>query len=185
MEGNGCVQRLDLAETSTLSMLKFKNDVKSASRLGVYDEHVQNAARGPLKYVGPGPSAPHFENVHFEKKDRGRRPPHRRVFKQGSTCLHRPSLPVYPGLVYMFTQAWSTCLPRPGIFQDMETPSKTFIFHWFRHLRGPQASRLSPRDPAWKVSMTPSISAKFIIQRPQKWCSIFWRLANERFSKCC
>ena len=31
-----------------------------------------------------------------------------------STCLPRPGLPVYPGLVYLFTQAWSTCLPRPG-----------------------------------------------------------------------
>ena len=29
-------------------------------------EHFQNAACGPLKYVGLGPSAPHFENVHFE-----------------------------------------------------------------------------------------------------------------------
>ena len=36
-------------------------------------EHLQNAARGPLKYVGPGPSAPHFENVQFEKNYRGRR----------------------------------------------------------------------------------------------------------------
>ena len=31
-----------------------------------------------------------------------------------STCLPRPGQPVYPGLVYLFTQAWSTCLPRPG-----------------------------------------------------------------------
>ena len=31
------------------------------------------------------------------------------------TCLPRPGLPVYPGLVYLFTQAWSTCLPRPGL----------------------------------------------------------------------
>ena len=43
------------------------------------NERFQNAARGPLKYgppkyVGPGPSAPHFENVHFEKNYRGRRP---------------------------------------------------------------------------------------------------------------
>jgi len=42
--------------------------------MSLRNEHFQNAARGPLKYVGPGPSAPHFENVHFEKKDRGRRP---------------------------------------------------------------------------------------------------------------
>ena len=60
MGANGCVQRLDLAEIFTTS---FTN------------EHFQNAARGPIKYVGPGPSAPHFENVHCEKKDRGRRPP--------------------------------------------------------------------------------------------------------------
>ena len=33
MEANGCVQRLDLAEIFTMSMLKVKNDVKSASRL--------------------------------------------------------------------------------------------------------------------------------------------------------
>ena len=36
--------------------------------MSLRNEHFQNAARGPLKYVGPGPSAPHFENVHFEKK---------------------------------------------------------------------------------------------------------------------
>ena len=36
-------------------------------RMSLRNEHFQNAARGPLKYVGPGPSAPHFENVHFEK----------------------------------------------------------------------------------------------------------------------
>ena len=42
--------------------------------MSLRNEHFQNAARGPLKYVGPGPSAPHFENVDFEKKDRGRRP---------------------------------------------------------------------------------------------------------------
>ena len=36
-------------------------------RISLRNEHFQNAARGPLKYVGPGPSAPHFENVHFEK----------------------------------------------------------------------------------------------------------------------
>ena len=72
MEGNERVQQLDLAEMFTMSMLKLKNDVKSASRfrnvhVSLRNEHFQNAARGPLKYVGPGPSAPHFENVHFEK----------------------------------------------------------------------------------------------------------------------
>ena len=36
-------------------------------RISLRNEHFKNAARGPLKYVGPGPSAPHFENVHFEK----------------------------------------------------------------------------------------------------------------------
>ena len=40
----------------------------------VQNEHYQTAARGPFKYVGPGPSAPHFENVHFEKTYGGRRP---------------------------------------------------------------------------------------------------------------
>ena len=39
----------------------------SKVRMSLRNEHFQNAARGPLKYVGPGPSAPHFENVHFEK----------------------------------------------------------------------------------------------------------------------
>ena len=30
------------------------------------------------------------------------------LFTQASsTCLPRPGLPVYPGLVYLFTQAWS------------------------------------------------------------------------------
>ena len=43
-------------------------------RISLRNEHLQTAARGPLKYVGPGPSAPHFEHVHFEKKYRGRRP---------------------------------------------------------------------------------------------------------------
>ena len=33
MEANGCVQRLDLVEIFTMSMLKLKNDIKSASRL--------------------------------------------------------------------------------------------------------------------------------------------------------
>ena len=36
--------------------------------MNLRNEHFQNAARGPLKYVGPGRSAPHFEIVHFEKK---------------------------------------------------------------------------------------------------------------------
>ena len=72
MEGKECDQQLDLAEMFTMSMLKLKSDVKSASRLthvriSLRNEHFQNAARGSLKYVGPGPSAPHFENVHFEK----------------------------------------------------------------------------------------------------------------------
>ena len=37
-------------------------------RISLRNEHFQNAVRGHLEYVGPGPSAPHFENVHFEKK---------------------------------------------------------------------------------------------------------------------
>ena len=40
-------------------------------RISLRNEHFQNAARGPLKYVGPGPSAPHFDNVHFEKTIEG------------------------------------------------------------------------------------------------------------------
>ena len=32
-----------------------------------------------------------------------------------STCLPRPGLPVYIGLDHLFTQTWSTCLPRPGL----------------------------------------------------------------------
>ena len=73
MEANECVQLLDIAEISVMSMFNLKNDVKSASRLptvriSLGNEHFQTAARGPLKYVGPGPSAPHFENVHFERK---------------------------------------------------------------------------------------------------------------------
>ena len=56
-----------------MCMLKLENDVESASslrnaRISLRNEHFQNAARGPLKYVGPGPSAPHFENVLFEEK---------------------------------------------------------------------------------------------------------------------
>ena len=54
MEANECVQQLDLAEVFTTSMLKLKKDVKSASSLG--NEHIQNAARGPLKYGTPGPA---------------------------------------------------------------------------------------------------------------------------------
>ena len=46
----------------------------SKVRMSLGNEHFQNAARGPLKYVGPGPSAPHFEHVHFEKNYRWRRP---------------------------------------------------------------------------------------------------------------
>ena len=79
-----------------------------------------------------------------------------------STCLPWPSLPVYPGLAKLFTQAWSACLPRPGlpvypglvnlftqawIFSRYGNTLETFIFHGFRHLRGPQASGLSPSDP--------------------------------------
>ena len=40
-------------------------------RMSLRNEHFQNAARGPLKYVGPGPSAPHFENVHTKKRIEG------------------------------------------------------------------------------------------------------------------
>ena len=39
--------------------------------MSLRNEHFQNSARGPLKYVGPGPSAPHFENVHFKEQIEG------------------------------------------------------------------------------------------------------------------
>ena len=39
--------------------------------MSLRNEHFQNAARRPLKYVGPGPSAPHFENVRFGKNIEG------------------------------------------------------------------------------------------------------------------
>ena len=73
MEGNECVQRLDLAEISTMSTLQLEKDTNIGLetwdvRMSLRKEHFQNAARGPLKYMGPGPSAPHFENVHFETK---------------------------------------------------------------------------------------------------------------------
>ena len=47
--------------------------------MSLRNEHFQNAARGPLKYVGPGPSAPHFENVNFDKK----------LKRAATPCLHR------------------------------------------------------------------------------------------------
>ena len=62
-------------------------------RMSLRNEHFQNAARGPLKYVGPGPSAPHFENVHFKTK----------VKRAATTCLHRPGQRVYISLVNLFT----------------------------------------------------------------------------------
>ena len=49
----------------------------SKVRISLRNKHFQNAAGGPLKYVGPGLSAPHFEHVHFEKKE-GRRPPEKK-----------------------------------------------------------------------------------------------------------
>ena len=55
--------------------------------MSLRNEHFQNAARGPLKYVGPGPSAPHFEIVHFEKtKEGGDPPPSTYMFVLGNTC---------------------------------------------------------------------------------------------------
>ena len=107
---------------------------------------------------------------------------------------NKPGLPVYIGLVYLFTHAWSTCLPRPGqpvypgleCFQDMGTPSKTFILHRFRHLWGPQTSRLSPSDPLWKVSMTHSIfsqihntvTQKVMFEVLEPWKSYLYMLAD-------
>ena len=61
MEENGCVQQLDLAEISTMSMLKLKNDVKSASRLRMYvsaqEMNIFKMRRaGPLSTWAPGPA---------------------------------------------------------------------------------------------------------------------------------
>ena len=91
-------------------MLKLKNDVKLGSRLpnvriSLRDEHFQNAARGPLKDVGPGPSASHFENVHFEKTINGATPPsYVYLFTwTRSTCLHKPNQLVYISRVNLFT----------------------------------------------------------------------------------
>ena len=61
MEGNGCVQRLNLAEISTMSMFKLKNDVKSASRLRMYvspsEMNIFKMRRaGPLSTWAPGPA---------------------------------------------------------------------------------------------------------------------------------
>ena len=50
---------------------RFQISLKTSKvRMSLGNEHFQNAARRPLKYVGPKPSAPHFEKVHFEKKTR-------------------------------------------------------------------------------------------------------------------
>ena len=98
MEANGCVQQLDLAEISIMSMLKLKNDVKIAK-----------------------PDLPVYPGLVY-------------LFTQAwSTRLHRPRPPVHPGLVYLITQAWSTCLPRPG--QKGCATSETIIFKMLA--RGP------------------------------------------------
>ena len=68
----------------------------SKVRMSLRNEHFQNAARGPLKYVGPGPSAPHSENVHFEKKDRERRPTEK-TFTLRMNGLHWHSVKKFPG----------------------------------------------------------------------------------------
>ena len=117
MEANGCVQQLDLAEIFTMSVLKLKNDVTMANLF--------TQARSTCL---PWPTLPVYPGLVY-------------LFTQAwSAWLPRPGLPVYPGLVYLFTQAWIFCL-------SMETLSKTFILHRFRHLRGPQGSGLSPSDP--------------------------------------
>ena len=55
-----------------MSMLKLKDDVKSASRLpnvhiSLRNEHFQNVARGPLQYRAPGP-ARRILNMFISKK---------------------------------------------------------------------------------------------------------------------
>ena len=75
MEGNGCVQRLDLAEIFTTSMLKLKNDVKMVNLF--------TQARSTCL---PWPSLPDYIGLVY-------------LFAQAwSTCLPRPGQPVYPGL---------------------------------------------------------------------------------------
>ena len=82
MEGNGCVQRLDLAEIFTMNMLKFKKDIKMANLF--------TQARSTCL---PWPSLPVYQGL-------------ANLFIQAwCTYLPRPGLPVSPGLVNLFTQA--------------------------------------------------------------------------------
>ena len=83
MEGNGCVQRLDLAEISVMSMLKLQNDLKIPE---LFTQTRYTCLPRPSLLVFPG-------LVY--------------LFTQAwSTCLPRPGLRVQPGLVNLFTQAW-------------------------------------------------------------------------------
>ena len=67
--------------------------------MSLRNEHFQNVARGPRKYVGPGPSRQHFENDDFEKRIGGGDP-------HIGVNLSRGLL-VYIGLVHLFTLAWT------------------------------------------------------------------------------
>ena len=111
MEGNECVQWLDLAEMFIMSMLKLKKYVKSGSKLpnvhiSLRNEHFQNAARGPLKYGAPGP-ARRILKMFISKKRIGGGDPLIGV------NLSKGQL-VYIDPVKLFTEAWSTSLHRPG-----------------------------------------------------------------------
>ena len=53
--------RRDIYKEPVKSEKLCKIDLETSKvRTSLRNEHFQNAARGPLKYVGPGPSAPHF-----------------------------------------------------------------------------------------------------------------------------
>ena len=80
MEANGCVQRLDLAEIFTMSVLELKNDIKMANLL--------TQARSTCL---PWPSLPVYPGLV------------NLLTLAWSTCLPWQGLPVYPGLVNLFS----------------------------------------------------------------------------------
>ena len=63
----------------------------SKVRMNLRNEHFQNAVRGPLKYVGPGP-ARRILSMFISKN-----------YRAATPCLHRPGQPVYIRLVNLFT----------------------------------------------------------------------------------
>ena len=75
MDGNGCVQRLDLAEIFTTSVLKLKNDFKMV--------YLYTQARSTWL---PWPSLPVYPGLVYL------------CTQAWSTCLPRPGQPLYPGL---------------------------------------------------------------------------------------